>query len=91
MDAVFVTPDPRNEPVRDYAPGSPERAGLTRRLGELASERVDLTMTIDGRRRMGGGEAMNIVQPHRHAHVLGVTHKATSADAAAAVAAADVA
>ncbi|MBB5870224.1 1-pyrroline-5-carboxylate dehydrogenase [Allocatelliglobosispora scoriae] len=91
MDAVFVTPDPRNEPVRDYAPGSPERAGLSRRLGELASERLDLTMTIDGQRRPGGGEAINVVQPHRHAHVLGVTHNATNADAVAAVTAAKAA
>jgi 1-pyrroline-5-carboxylate dehydrogenase len=88
MDALFVTPEPRNEPVRDYAPGSPERAGLERRLGELAAEKLDLTMTIDGRRRMAGGDPIDVVQPHKHAHVLGVTHNATSADAAAAVTAA---
>ncbi|HCT79075.1 MAG TPA: 1-pyrroline-5-carboxylate dehydrogenase [Micromonosporaceae bacterium] len=88
MDAVFVVPDPRNEPVLSYAPGSPERATLTRRLDELQSEQLELTMTIDGQRRMAGGEAIKVVQPHKHRHVLGITHNATNADADAAVTAA---
>jgi 1-pyrroline-5-carboxylate dehydrogenase len=88
MDATFAVPQPRNEPVRDYAPDSPERAGVQRRLGELAAERAELTMTIDGHQRMAGGEAIDVVQPHGHAHVLGITHNATNADAAAAVTAA---
>jgi 1-pyrroline-5-carboxylate dehydrogenase len=88
MDAVITVPDPRNEPVRGYAPGSAERASLERRIGGLAGDRLELTMTIDGRQRLGGGEPIEVVAPHRHAHVLGVTHNATNEDAAAAVAAA---
>ncbi len=88
MDAVTTVPDPRNEPVHSYAPGTAERLSLEKRLRELASDRLDLTMTIDGQQRMGGGEAIGIVQPHRRAHVLGVTHNATNADADAAVTAA---
>jgi 1-pyrroline-5-carboxylate dehydrogenase len=88
MDAVFTVPPPSNEPVRSYAPGSPERVSLQARLGELAGERLDLTMTVDGRQRMGGGHAIDVVVPHRHQHVLGVTHNATNDDASAAVAAA---
>jgi 1-pyrroline-5-carboxylate dehydrogenase len=88
MDAVFAVPEPRNEPVRGYAPGSPERASLQRRLDELAGDRLDLTMTIGGRQRPASGDAIEVVQPHRHAHVLGVTRNATREDAAAAVAAA---
>jgi 1-pyrroline-5-carboxylate dehydrogenase len=88
MDAVITVPPPSNEPVRSYAPGSPERASLQARLGELAGERLDLTMTVDGRQRMGGGDAIDVVAPHRHQHVLGVTHNATNDDASAAVAAA---
>jgi 1-pyrroline-5-carboxylate dehydrogenase len=87
MDSV-VTPAPRNEPVRDYAPGSPERTSLRRRLAELAADRLDLTMTIDGEQAPGGGEAIEVVQPHRRRHVLGVIHNATTADAQRAVAAA---
>src|SRR5258705_582509 len=88
MDALFTVPEPRNEPVGTYAPGSPERASLQRRLAEIATVPVDLTMTIDGNQRMGSGEAIDVVQPHRHRHVLGVTDDATNEDAAAAVAAA---
>jgi 1-pyrroline-5-carboxylate dehydrogenase len=88
MDAQFAVPEPANEPVGSYAPGSPERASLQRRLAELAAERLDLTMTIDGVQRMGAGDPIDVVQPHRHRQVLGVTHNATSNDAAAAVAAA---
>jgi 1-pyrroline-5-carboxylate dehydrogenase len=45
-------------------------------------------MTIDGEQRMGGGEAISVVQPHKRMHVLGITHNATNADAVAAVTAA---
>ncbi|MCW6006972.1 L-glutamate gamma-semialdehyde dehydrogenase [Micromonospora sp. CPCC 205371] len=88
MDAVSAVPPPRNEPVRNYAPGSAERESLQSRLTELAADRLDLTMTVDGEQRMAGGDPIDVVQPHRHQHVLGVTHNATTADAAAAVAAA---
>ncbi len=36
MDAVTSVPSPVNEPIRMYAPGSPERASLEARLAELA-------------------------------------------------------
>ena len=39
MDAVFSVPEPRNEPVRNYEPGSADRDQLQRRLTELAAER----------------------------------------------------
>jgi 1-pyrroline-5-carboxylate dehydrogenase len=88
MSAAIVVPEPRNEPQRGYAPGSPERASLQRRLGELAAEQMHLTMTIDGAQRMAGGDDIRVVQPHNHRHVLGVARQATRADVADAVAAA---
>jgi 1-pyrroline-5-carboxylate dehydrogenase len=88
MDAVTAVPQPHNEPVAAYAPGTPQRASLQRRLAELSEQQVELTMTIDGAPRMGGGAAIDVVAPHRHRHVLGITHNATTEDAAAAVAAA---
>ena len=53
MDALFHVPDPRNEPVRDYAPGSAQVISLQKRLGELASspDRPD----HDHRRRAAHG------------------------------------
>src|SRR5688572_19894829 len=89
MDAVTAVPTPVNEPVRGYAPGSAERAGLEAKLKELvASGAVDLTCTIGGEQRIGRGTAIDVVQPHRHAHVLGTLGNATEADATDAVGAA---
>jgi 1-pyrroline-5-carboxylate dehydrogenase len=88
MDGHVTTPEPRNEPVRDYAPGSPERVSLRRRLDELAADRLELTATVDGEQVPGGGEPIEVVQPHRRRHVLGVARNATNADAQRAVAAA---
>jgi 1-pyrroline-5-carboxylate dehydrogenase len=88
MDAVTHPPAPVNEQVRSYAPGSPERASLESRLKDMAAEQVDLTMTIGGQQRMAGGAAIDVVQPHRHAAVLGRTANATAADVEAAVQAA---
>ena len=88
MDAVTQVPTPVNEPVLDYAPGSPERAEVERRLADLASTRHDLTMTVDGVQRLGAGRTVTVVQPHAHRQVLGTLRTATRADAADAVAAA---
>ena len=85
MDASTVVPLPVNEPVRSYAPGSPERAGIQARLNELSATPVELTMTVDGVQRHGAGPAIEVVQPHRHAHLLGTTHDASAADVQDAV------
>ncbi|MFJ2808337.1 L-glutamate gamma-semialdehyde dehydrogenase [Kitasatospora sp. NPDC087271] len=85
MDAVTEVPLPVNEPVLGYAPGSPERDRLVRRLDELAAEQIPLPMTIGGEQRFGGGERIDVVQPHHHAAKLGVLGNATREDARAAV------
>ena len=88
MDAVTNVPFVGNEPIKGYAPGSPERAGLEQKIKELAGERADLTMTIGGQQRQGVGEPVDVVQPHNHRHVLGQLRNATPADVAAAIEAA---
>lgn len=88
MDAVTQVPAPINEPVLDYAPGSPERAALEVALVEIGSEQVDLPHTIDGKRVMGGGKAIKVRQPHAHKRVLGTMKNATVGDAEDAVEAA---
>ncbi|SOB81554.1 L-glutamate gamma-semialdehyde dehydrogenase [Streptomyces sp. 1331.2] len=86
MDAVTQVPAPVNEPVHSYAPGSPERARLEAKLKELGGqEPVQLTMTINGERRMGGGTEIHVVQPHNHAARLGTLRNATQADAQEAI------
>ncbi len=88
MDAVSQVPEPVNEPIRTYAPGSPERASLEGRLKELAASPVDLPMTVGGEQRAGGGSEIAVVQPHNRHSRLGTLREATGDDVAAAVAAA---
>jgi 1-pyrroline-5-carboxylate dehydrogenase len=88
MDAISSVPEPANEPVRAYPPGSAERESLRRRIAELKVERHELPMTIGGVPRMAGGDAFRVVCPHDHEHVLGVSAQATDADVVDAVAAA---
>jgi 1-pyrroline-5-carboxylate dehydrogenase len=88
MDASTHVPVPVNEPVLGYAPGSSERAAVQGRLTDLQGAQVDLTMTIGGQQRMGGGDRAPVVQPHAHREVLGMLGNATTADAGAAVEAA---
>ncbi|MFC4119745.1 L-glutamate gamma-semialdehyde dehydrogenase [Nonomuraea zeae] len=80
MDAISNVPVPANERVFGYAPGSAERAALESRIKELAGSSVDLTMTIGGEQRLGGGAPIDVVQPHNHASVLGRTNDATARD-----------
>jgi 1-pyrroline-5-carboxylate dehydrogenase len=91
MDAVTNVPQPVNEPVHDYAPGSPERQALTTRLEEMVDEHVELTMSINGEHRMGGGEPIDVVQPHNHKAQLGTLRDATADDVRQAVDAAKAA
>jgi 1-pyrroline-5-carboxylate dehydrogenase len=91
MDAVTNVPQPVNEPVHDYAPGSRERDALISRLEQMAAEHVDLTMSIDGEHRMGAGEPIDVVQPHNHKAQLGTLRDATADDVRRAVAAAKAA
>jgi 1-pyrroline-5-carboxylate dehydrogenase len=88
MDSVTNVPIPGNEPIKGYAPGSPERAALESKIKELAGDRTDLTMSIGGHQRMGGGAVVEVVQPHNHQHVLGTLHDATEDDVTAAIEAA---
>ncbi len=88
MDALTSPPPPRNEPVRDYAPGSPERASLQAALTEVGGRHHELTVTIDGAHHLATGTPFDVVAPHDHAHVLGTGAHATREDAKGAVEAA---
>ena len=88
MDAITQVPLPANEPAHDYAPQSPERARLRTELAALAEHPIDLPHVIGGRHRMGDGERVDVVQPHRHAATLGSLTNAVHADATAAIEAA---
>jgi 1-pyrroline-5-carboxylate dehydrogenase len=69
-------PPPVNEPIRSYAPGSPERASLKAKLKQMAGEKIDMPLIIGGK-EVKTGDCGRAVMPHDHNHVLGEYHKAT--------------
>ncbi len=73
---IRSVPPPVNEPVKAYAPGSPERAELKTRLAEMARVRTHIPLLIGGR-EVRSGDTAKAVMPHEHAHVLAEWHKAS--------------
>jgi 1-pyrroline-5-carboxylate dehydrogenase len=71
---IFRPPPPRNEPVRDYAPGSPERASLQLRLEQMKHERPEIPMVIGGK-DVKTGNLREAVMPHDKDHVLAEVHQ----------------
>src|SRR6476660_2317629 len=88
MDAITTTPQPVNEPVGSFTPGSPERARLQAKLTELGSNPTEIPHVIGGQHRRGPGPTIDVVQPHRHATVLGTFTNAGARDIQDAVTAA---
>jgi 1-pyrroline-5-carboxylate dehydrogenase len=82
--SILRPPAGRNEPVKDYAPGSPERAELVSTLGTMREERIDIPMVIGGR-EVTSGDIYEAVMPHNTKHVLGDVHQSTAEHLARAV------
>lgn len=83
----FDPPIPMNEPVLDYAPGSPERAELKEELARMLGEVVEIPLIIGGE-DVRTGDLIEIVAPHDHGHVLARCHLAGRDEAEASIEAA---
>ena len=77
-------PPPVNDPIRSYAPGSPERASIKTRLKEMAGEKVVIPLFIGGK-EVKTGSCGQAVMPHDHQHVLAEYHKASDAHVVQAI------
>jgi 1-pyrroline-5-carboxylate dehydrogenase len=75
VSAVRRVPTPVNEPVKQYAPGSPERAELKARLDSMAKERVEIPIVIGGK-EIRTKTTQQSVMPFNHRHVLADWHVA---------------
>ena len=84
---IFRVPDPYNEPVHGYEPGSPEREALRLRLDELSTQRLDIPLVIGGE-EVRTGDTFEAVMPHRRSHVLADVHKGGAPEVERAIAAA---
>jgi 1-pyrroline-5-carboxylate dehydrogenase len=74
-NAKFDIPLPTNEPVKDYAPGSPERVELKARLESLRNQQIEIPLIIGGD-EIKTHKTGKCVLPHNHGHVVGIYHKA---------------
>ena len=70
FNGIFHVPQPVNEPVFDYAPGSPERAELKTTLQHVLAGSVAVPMVIDGQ-AVESETTIDIRCPHDHGHLLG--------------------
>ncbi|HLR36673.1 MAG TPA: L-glutamate gamma-semialdehyde dehydrogenase [Chitinophagaceae bacterium] len=75
-NAYFHFPMPENEPVKDYAPGSPERLALKEELTALKNRNTNIPMVINGE-DVFTEERVNIHPPHELSHTLGQYSKGT--------------
>jgi 1-pyrroline-5-carboxylate dehydrogenase len=83
----FRVPQPENEPVRGYAPGSPDHAALQAALAALKQRPLEIPLVIGGK-AVTTGKRIAITAPHNHELVLGHYHQGGVPEIKAAVAAA---
>ncbi|HTL36091.1 MAG TPA: aldehyde dehydrogenase family protein, partial [Kofleriaceae bacterium] len=74
-DAVVHVPDPINEPILSYAPGSPEKARLKAALADIEREVIEIPCVVGGQ-HVKTGKIREVVMPHRHKHVVARFHAA---------------
>ena len=87
MSGNVQVPIPDNEPVRDYAPGTPERESLKSTLARMAGTEIEIPLIIGGE-EVRTGKTRKAVMPHDHGHVLATWHGGGKAEAERAIAAA---
>ncbi len=71
---IYKVPPAKNEPVKNYAPGSPEKLELKKTLAAMKSEVMDIPMIIDGK-EVRTDNKVPIHPPHERKHLLGHFHK----------------
>ena len=83
-------PKPINEPIRNYEPGSPEKASLKEKLAELSQKEIEIPLIIGGQ-EIRTGDTGKCIMPHNHGHVLATFHQAGEKEVTQAIEAAQVA
>jgi len=87
VNGIRRVPPPVNEPVKSYAPGSPEKVELKRRLAAMSAECADIPAVIGGK-EVRTGDLVDVRSPHDHQHIIGRFHRARAEDVQAAIKAA---
>ena len=87
VNGIRRVPPPVNEPVKSYAPGSPEKTELKRRLAAMSGECADIPVVVGGK-EIRTGNLVDVRSPHDHQRVIGRFHRARPEDVQAAIKAA---
>ena len=87
-NGIVRVPEPVNEPVRSYGPGSPEKLSLKQKLDEMLADQIEIPVIVGGR-EIRTGTTTEAVCPHDHGHVLAKVHQAGPKEVERAVVAAD--
>jgi len=74
-NAILKVPAPRNEPVYDYAPKSPERSALQAAIKDMLGKEIEIPIIVGGK-EIRTGDLGEIRCPHDHGHVLAKYHRA---------------
>ncbi|MCL9769004.1 L-glutamate gamma-semialdehyde dehydrogenase [Flavobacterium sp. HXWNR69] len=78
LKGFFNVPKAVNEPVKSYAPGSPERAKVAETYKMMWNSQVEVPLYI-GSEEIKTGDTKNMTAPHDHQHIVGVYHQADRA------------
>ncbi len=73
-NAIYAVPAAINEPVLNYAPGSPEREALKAAIKKMRGEMRDIPMYIDGK-EVRTEKKIRVAPPHDHQHTVGYYHQ----------------
>jgi len=71
----FQVPKAINEPIKSYAPGSPERESIQKMYKKVYNEKAEVPLYI-GSEEIKTGHTKSIRPPHDHQHEVGIFHNA---------------
>jgi 1-pyrroline-5-carboxylate dehydrogenase len=77
-------PIPRNEPVQDYLPGSPQRARLKAAIADVEAGAAEIPGLV-GARHVHTARTVDVTSPHHHARVVAKLHQLGDEDVRAAI------
>jgi 1-pyrroline-5-carboxylate dehydrogenase len=75
LKGFFQVPKAVNEPVKGYAPNSPEKAAVQAAYTKMWNSKIDVPLYI-GSEEIRTGSTRNISAPHDHKHIVGTYHLA---------------
>ena len=75
LKGFFHVPKAVNEPVKSYAPNSPEKAAVLAAYKKMWDSKIDVPLYI-GSEEIRTGNTRNMTAPHDHKHIVGTYHLA---------------